>query len=433
VQVQTLNRAAARAVKLPQSNSANALSPIPSASETSTSSPTSPGTNIALASSPLARQNSSSSSRTHLGDNPFDDEMAVRIDIPSGKPPALPLTPTFGTGGLPTPAQMHNAQMRDSISSHGGRRDSDISIFTSSDAIDSNDVGAHGTARNSFASSFVSNNAGSTSSLHAHSGAGPRGPSPSSYVGTAGHSGSSNKSTAPSLSSQSADEVILAPPNRPFVDNGGDTFGYGQGAGFDSRHNSSAVSMRSGYGSVLDGIPFNLSLSPEADARHSQASASASARDSQASESGPGMSVPLHFGGMVRPNSGARSSSGGGGGGGGMRDSSATYRTSYASSSTHAHGGSDKRDTSYSLASEWNGAFAGMPIMMGGPPGEEAVPEVPSMYQSANHNAQSLNNSNNNYQNEHGRDSIADRDERYSTDSLALAAAVARQFDEGNN
>jgi hypothetical protein len=131
------------------------------------------------------------------------------------------------------------------------------------------------------------------------------------------------------------------------------------------------MSMRSGYASVLDGIPFNLSMSPDA-------------RLSQASSAGGGID---------------------------------------------ASGLNSRRDTSYSLASEWNGAFAGMPIMMGagGPRGstattntfnmglggsEEAapVPEVPSQYRKDSQ--------------------VGMGDDRYSSDSLAMAAAVARSFDD---
>ncbi|KAK9895701.1 hypothetical protein P389DRAFT_170405 [Cystobasidium minutum MCA 4210] len=399
VQVQTLTRAAAKAVKLPHSNSGNAIA------AGASNSPSSPGRDL----SPLA-------------DNPFDDDAAVHIAIPSPSSSgghSIPLTPTFG-GVTALPSPDHQQQQRESnvIVPEGGlrmsmattntRRDSDLSIFTSSVAHNDGDGGFRRTARNSFASSFASSHQNPRASMS--SGGQGRAPSPSSFAGTAGHSGASNKSNAPSVhSASSADEVILAPPNRPFVSN--------ENNGGDSRHTSAALSMRSGYGSVLDGIPFNLALSPEA--RNSQASSSGM---------GPHMSIPFTFGGSIpqhqsmarRPSDAATSS-------GGVRDSSVTYRTSMASSSMHG----DKRDTTYSLASEWNGAFGGMPIQMGNI-AEEAVPEVPSMYRQSTASAAGADTAaaKTESKEETRRTSAEMRDGRYSSDSLALAAAVARQFDD---
>lgn len=406
--------------------------------------PSSPGSGVQYASSPLARGQSSSP----LADNPFDDDAAVRIAMPTSQAasPTLPHTPTFGNAapqqGKGSSRPGTSNEMRDSLAStNAGRRDSDLSIFTSSEAHkdyeDDTGMGMGGvkrTARNSFASSFASSSHrdGQSSSTR-QSTQQMRAPSPSSFAGTTGHSASSGKSIAPSIhSSQSADEVILSPPNRPFAPT---AYNDMNGGIPDSRHTSAALSMRSGYGSVLDGIPFNLSLGNDA-------------RNSQASEAGTGshVSVPFHFGsGVPLPG---RNISMNMGEGGGIRDSSATFRTSVASSSggtthngtgskrdtsysvasasTH-HGGNDKRDTSYSLASEWNGAFAGMPIQMGGI-AEEAVPEVPSMYVRA-----STADDASAPAETKGRDSEEDqqtRDERYSSDSLAMAAAIARQFDE---
>lgn len=364
-----------------------------------------------LASSPLARGQSSSP----LSDNPFDDDAAVRIAMPSpgsNESPSLPLTPTFGGAtALPSPDQRDSNMipqggLRMSMATTNTRRDSDLSIFTSSE-VHNDEGGVKRTARNSFASSFASVHQGSSSSSSGQTGQQGRAPSPSSFAGTTGHS---NKSNAPSVHSyQSADEVILAPPNRPFVSNDNN--------GGDSRHTSAALSMRSGYGSVLDGIPFNLSLSPEA--RHSQASETG----------GPHMSVPFTFGSGVPLQQGRRPSDAGTMAG--MRDSSVTYRTSVASSSAHGH--LDKRDTAYSLASEWNGAFAGMPIQMGNI-AEEAVPDVPSMYRQSTASNGADNGAVTQAKKDGKEESTAGevRDDRYSSDSLALAAAVARQFDEAS-
>lgn len=186
--------------------------------------------------------------------------------------------------------------------------------------------------------------------------------------------------------------------------------------------------MRSGYGSVLDGIPFNLSLSPEA--RHSQASEAGTMAG--IGNAGSHVSVPFTFG-TGPPLQGGRSSTAttAAGGQGGVRDSSVTYRTSIASSS--AHTSNDKRDTAYSLASEWNGAFAGMPILMGGI-AEEAVPEVPSMYRQSTSSQTGNRGNEEQKKGDDGATNVREfNDDRYSSDSLAMAAAVARQFDERND
>lgn len=473
MQVQTLARAAARTVKLPQSGGTGSLSPhvttgLPmqssplhgSASPTNAQLgiyPTSP--NPQYIPSPLSssrsRHDDSSLKNDYSpsSDNPFDDEAAVKIAIPSSQEgtPVLPLTPTFGTSPMHTPLRQdsrpgtsndhhsHSDNIRESMTTtSNGRRGSDLSIFTSTDVQhdDYDDYhhhhqGGRRTVRNSFASSTAA-----STFQRQQSG---RRPSPSSFVGTAGHSAGSNQSVAPSIASTStsmADEVILSPPHRPFAMNNNNN---GAGAA-DSRHNSAALSTRSGYASVLDGIPFNLSLSPEA--RHSQAS-------DAGGPVGLRESIPIHFAGDGNRNSSNSNIDGSRGGGGnnaaGLRDSTATYRTSVASSSAHTN---DKRDTSYSLASEWNGAFAGMPIVMGGGIGEEAVPELPSMYQQGTGGGGSSAMSRltttvgpssttttstqqeQQHQAQQQEQDQQQRDMRYSTDSLALAAAVARQFDE---
>lgn len=336
--VQVVHRAAAKSVRLPPSGSASSLSsPNPASYGMLPPSPATFATTghsgaASYASSPLAREASfrkdvaqRANATSPMSDNPFDDEQAVRIAMPSSadNTPVMADTPTFAN-------QISDHASR-AASRASERRASDLSVFTSSSA-------AHGYHD-------------AVDSAREHDGASRR----SSYAGGA--------------QSVASDEVILTPPIRPFAENQ-----YAASEGPNSRHTSAAMSTRSGYASVLDGIPFNLSLSPEA--RHSQASSAG-------------------MGGAAR--------------------------ASMASSAADTDGG-DRRDTTYSLSSEWNGAFAGMPIALGGLVEEPAVPGLPSIYLSgAAAAAAGL-----------GEQQRSSRDDRYSTDSLAVAAAVARSFDDRN-
>ena len=220
-------------------------------------------------------------------------------------------------------------------------------------------------------------------------------------------SAASSRAPARSVSVEDG-EIILEPPSRPFAG----------ASGVDSRHSSAALSMRSGYASVLDGIPFNLSLSPEA--RHSQASSSGHGahanpfRDSASSSTGGLPISQSQQSGLSAFTSSNTTKA--------PRDSTASFVTS-----SDAGTSSDKRDTSYSLASEWNGAFAGMPIVMGGARGSvgeiAAVPELPEAYRNAGNNKGKRDSTDT-----IGAAGGAEKDDRYSTDSLAMAAAVARSF-----
>ena len=374
MEVQQLTRGVAKAVMLnaPSPNGlhlfpgslSSPVPAIPSQYASSSSAPTSKGT----------RDSPSPNS-----DNPFGDECAVRIAIPSSQEntPVLPHTPTFGTGTGVAAA----VRERDSMTTES-RRDSDLSIFTSA----SGQLGPFAQQQLDAARQKLSRASSSSSSVSGRGVMIGREPS-----------GATRSST---------DEVILEPPSRPFAAGAG-------GGGGDSRHTSAALSMRSGYASVLDGIPFNLSLSPEA--RNSQSSSNAGIgasnpfRDSSASSTaGLPHSHSQHSDLMMKA----------------PRDSTASF------ASTSDAGG--RRDTSYSLASEWNGAFAGMPIMMAGRGsiGGEAVPELPEEYRNAPAPArQEASKKRDSGDTVNGTDSGAGaKDERYSTDSLAMAAAVARSF-----
>lgn len=389
VEVQVLGRAAAKTVKLQPGNAQSNTFP-PHSHASTTPSPLSRSNTL------LAREGGSSP----LSDNPFGDDAAVRIEMDQHQAHqqavTLPLTPTFGQSPLQTPGYTgvgEDGNRADLASRASTRRDSDLSIFTSSSA-----QGHGDSARNSFAQ-----NPSRT----------PSGLSTTSPTGT-----SHSAATA---------EVILDPPKRPFVlSYSGSEQGIPGGA--DSRHTSAALSMRSGYASVLDGIPFNLSLSPEA--RHSQASTTVGGGGGERNSSNGHASLQL--GGLAN-----KSDHLGAAGHTNPRDSSATTFTT--SSDVHSRSGSDKRDTSYSLASEWNGAFAGMPIVMGGlGSSEEAVPELPSQYKrdTLNHGEQPQQQDNTHTGHTSARDGLTQSknndDDRYSTDSLAMAAAVARSFGDQN-
>ena len=336
-----------------------------------------------LATSPaLSRSNTLTlRSGSPNSDNPFEDVNAeVRIAMPSGNSPILPNTPTFGGNASPfSDGNLPGA--RGSFASqatHTTRRDSDLSIFTSAS-------GQQGASTAAMAAQ---------SHLQHQPQSDPRAATPSTTSAHMSHSHSASVSTT------AEDEVILEPPMRPFAASGDFA---PSGPGSDSRHNSAALSTRSGYASVLDGIPFNLSLSPEA--RHSQASSAGGSGGAGGHSSGAFLTQQ-----HGQPGSGPRRTSN-------LRDSSASYAS--ASTADDSHNGSDKRDTSYSLASEWNGAFAGMPIVMGGPT-DAAVPELPAMYRQTQTQAQMDGSAK--------RPVHDENDPRYSSDSLAMAAAVARQF-----
>jgi hypothetical protein len=365
VEIQQIQRGVAKTVKLG--------SPNPGTLQGSPSVPAVPAQYLAT-SPALSRSNTLTlRSGSPNSDNPFEDANAeVRIAMPSGNSPILPTTHTFGGNASPF-SDSNLPGARGSFASqatHTTRRDSDLSIFTSA----SGQLGA------------------TTSQQQAQ--ADPRVATPSTTSARMSHSHSA------SVSITAEDEVILEPPMRPFAASGDFA---PSGPGSDSRHNSAALSTRSGYASVLDGIPFNLSLSPEA--RHSQASSAGGSGAAGGHGSGVFLSQP-----HGQLGAGQRRTSN-------LRDSSASYAS--GSTADELHNGSDKRDTSYSLASEWNGAFAGMPIVMGGPT-DAAVPELPAMYRQTQTQAQMDGSAQ--------RSGDDENDPRYSSDSLAMAAAVARQF-----
>lgn len=310
--VQIVNRATAKAIKLPQSGQTSvAVSPNPAL----------------MSMSPLGQMPARAGTASPMSDNPFDDDAAVRIAVTGPSTQNTPVVRGAGTfaGTAPLRELMYGDDRSTIRSAVSSRRGSDLSILTSSSM-------HHASPQDS----LVVGNAIYGQPAHA------------AFNPLMSHSSFESYGPTRSISS---DEIILTPPARPFAQSQDDLPA--------SRHTSAAMSTRSGYASVLDGIPFNLSLSPEA--RHSNAS--------------------------LLADNGARAS--------------------VASSSD------GKRDTSYSLASEWNGAFAGMPAASG--PADQPMPELPSMYLSktAAQNA--------------ARDGPV-RDDRYSTDSLAMAAEVARQF-----
>lgn len=381
VEVQQLTRGVAKAVMLNNGQSPNGQQLFPSS--TSSPVPTVPA-QYASAVSPLPRNNNSPSPNL---DNPFDDQSAVRIAIPSSaeNTPVLPHTPTFGAMSSGT------GHRNSSATTMTTRRDSDLSIFTSA----SGNLGP-----------FAQQQQQQQQLLQAAREKLPRAASTASLRRSV--------ASASTVGPSAGDEMILEPPTRPFANS------TGTGAGPDSRHTSAALSTRSGYASVLDGIPFNLSLSPEAEVRHSQASSA-----------GDGAGAGARLGGLEASSSNP------------FRDSAASASSS--SSSIRESISDGKRDTSYSLASEWNGAFAGMPIVMGGGGPQasvgEAVPELPEEYRRAvTGSGTDADAGAGAGSREEKRDSSgtlllglgphgsSSKDDRYSTDSLAMAAAVARSF-----